>query len=342
MAAETKERILDVAERLFADFGFPVTSLRDITHEADVNLAAVNYHFGSKEALLEAVLERRFRPITDRRLALLDELEKAAGSTSPELEDILRAFLGPPFYKQGGVGRLRQESPQAGGPYPLRDQSGTQEPRSRTSSKACWRDSRQPCNAPSRDLDSDEADRRFRFVMGSMVFTMMWEERMVRTVASRPRNPERLLESLVRFSVAGMAAPSPALAPVRVGSQGGVCVRRWLGVVAAIVMAGGCASAAPVEPPALEGVELPVTWTANDGPAGQIAVDWWTDFNDPGLSAAVETVLTHNFDLQTAAARLEQAAADARAAAAGLKPTIQASLQRFAPQAKLRRLPDPG
>ena len=46
-----KERILDVAERLFADFGFPVTSLRDITREAGVNLAAVNYHFGSKEAL---------------------------------------------------------------------------------------------------------------------------------------------------------------------------------------------------------------------------------------------------------------------------------------------------
>ena len=102
-------------------------------------------------------------------------------------------------------------------------------------------------------------------------------------------------------------------------------MRRWLGVAAATVMAGGCVSAPPVEPPALEGVDLPVAWTTTDVPVGQIAIDWWTDFDDPGLSAAVETVLTHNFDLQTAAARLELAAADARAAAAGLNPTIQAS-----------------
>ena len=100
---------------------------------------------------------------------------------------------------------------------------------------------------------------------------------------------------------------------------------RSLGVVAAVVMVGGCAAAPPVEPPALEGVDLPVTWTATEVPVGQIAIDWWTDFDDPGLSVAVETVLSHNYDLQTAAARLEQAAADARAAAAGLRPTIQAS-----------------
>ena len=104
MAVETKECILDVAERLFADFGFPLTSLRDITRDAGVNLAAVNYHFGSKEALLSAVLERRFRPINERRLALLDALEKEAGSGSPALEDILRAFLGPPFHKQAEWG----------------------------------------------------------------------------------------------------------------------------------------------------------------------------------------------------------------------------------------------
>ena len=58
MAIDTKERILDVAERLFADHGYATTSLRDITTEADVNLASVNYHFGSKDALLIAVLNR--------------------------------------------------------------------------------------------------------------------------------------------------------------------------------------------------------------------------------------------------------------------------------------------
>ena len=220
MTAETKERILDVSERLFADFGFPVTSLRDITHEADVNLAAVNYHFGSKEALLEAVLERRFRPINDRRLALLDELEKAAGSTSPELEDILRAFLGPPFYKQAEwgdcgkkvlklVGHIHSETNQELRAALTNQFEGVLARFTTAVQRALP------------DLDSDEADRRFRFVMGSMVFTMMWEERMVPHGRQPTQDPERLLESLVRFSVAGMAAPSPALAPVRVGSQGG-------------------------------------------------------------------------------------------------------------------------
>ena len=58
-AGNTKDRILDVAETLFADNGFAATSLRDITREAGVNIAAVNYHFGSKDGLLGAVLERR-------------------------------------------------------------------------------------------------------------------------------------------------------------------------------------------------------------------------------------------------------------------------------------------
>ena len=80
MAADTKERILNVAERFFADRGFPATSLRDLTSEASVNIASVNYHFGSKEALLAAVLERRLRPVNARRLELLDAIETAAGN----------------------------------------------------------------------------------------------------------------------------------------------------------------------------------------------------------------------------------------------------------------------
>ena len=58
---------------------------------------------------------------------------------------------------------------------------------------------------------------------------------------------------------------------------------------------------------------------------GRLPWTGWADFDDPGLSAAVEAALTHNYDLRAAAARLEQAAADARAAAAGLRPAIQAS-----------------
>jgi len=93
--ALTKERILDAAENLFATQGYTATSLRQITAEAGVNLAAVNYHFQSKDALILAVFNRKVAPLNDRRLMMLDEVEARAGSGPLALEDVLRAFLAP-------------------------------------------------------------------------------------------------------------------------------------------------------------------------------------------------------------------------------------------------------
>jgi AcrR family transcriptional regulator len=87
---DTKTRILDAAEKLFGDKGFDATSLRDITTEADVNLAAVNYHFQSKDSLIEATILRGAGPINEKRLAMLD----AAGPKAT-VEQIVEAFVGP-------------------------------------------------------------------------------------------------------------------------------------------------------------------------------------------------------------------------------------------------------
>jgi len=94
-AIETKERILDAAERLFAERGFEGASLRAITGKAAVNLAAVNYHFNSKEALIRAVVARRLGAINRRRLELLDELEAVSPDGSVAVEDLVRAFVEP-------------------------------------------------------------------------------------------------------------------------------------------------------------------------------------------------------------------------------------------------------
>jgi AcrR family transcriptional regulator len=93
--AGTRSRILDVAEALFADRGLDRVSIRDITRKAKVNLAAINYHFGTRDDLIVAVFERRVVPVNDARLAALDLVEKAAGKKSPKLEDILEAFIRP-------------------------------------------------------------------------------------------------------------------------------------------------------------------------------------------------------------------------------------------------------
>ncbi len=88
--ADTKSRILDAAEKLFGLNGFDATSLRDITAEAQVNLAAVNYHFQSKDSLIDAVMARRIEPVSRRRMEMLD-----AAGPNPTLEQILEAFLIP-------------------------------------------------------------------------------------------------------------------------------------------------------------------------------------------------------------------------------------------------------
>ena len=91
---DTKTRILDAAEKLFGEKGFDATSLRDITTEADVNLAAVNYHFQSKDSLIEATLMRATGPINQQRLAMLE-----AAGPKPTIEQILEAFIGPALEK---------------------------------------------------------------------------------------------------------------------------------------------------------------------------------------------------------------------------------------------------
>ncbi|HTM52269.1 MAG TPA: TetR family transcriptional regulator [Bryobacteraceae bacterium] len=94
---DTKQRILDSAESLFAQHGFSGVSLRAIIAEANVNLAAIHYHYRSKEALFDAVVVRRVKPINQERLALLDRYQRAAGNGRPELEQVLDAFLAPVF-----------------------------------------------------------------------------------------------------------------------------------------------------------------------------------------------------------------------------------------------------
>jgi AcrR family transcriptional regulator len=104
---DTKNRILDTAERLFAEHGYDATSLRAITREAGANLAAVNYHFSSKEALLRALFARRLELLNQKRLAMLDAYEAEAGDQPVPVEKIVRALM-EPVLRLGG-------SPAAGG-----------------------------------------------------------------------------------------------------------------------------------------------------------------------------------------------------------------------------------
>jgi AcrR family transcriptional regulator len=90
--AKTKDRLLDEAERLFAEKGYEDVSVREIAAASNANLAAINYHFQGKENLYNEVLRRRITPKRDRLLAALDEVENL-DSSPDQLEQLFRAFV---------------------------------------------------------------------------------------------------------------------------------------------------------------------------------------------------------------------------------------------------------
>jgi AcrR family transcriptional regulator len=110
-AGDTKTRILDAAETLFIECGYEAMSLRQITSRAEVNLAAVNYHFGSKEALIHAMLSRRLDRLNLERVKLLERFDTMLGARLT-CEHVLGAMFIPAL-------RLSRE-PRVGGKAFLR------------------------------------------------------------------------------------------------------------------------------------------------------------------------------------------------------------------------------
>jgi AcrR family transcriptional regulator len=104
---DTKQLILDAAEKLFAREGFHNTSLRAITGEAGVNLASVNYHFGSKVSLLEAVFDRRLIPLNKLRRERLEQVRSMAQEEDhpPRPNEIFQALFEPTLaFRESGPG----------------------------------------------------------------------------------------------------------------------------------------------------------------------------------------------------------------------------------------------
>ena len=116
---DTRERILDAAERLFMAHGYEGTSMRQITGDAAVNLAAVNYHFGSKESLMQEVFRRRLDWLNEERMRVLEEMEVAAAGKPLKPSQIVDGFFGTLLRmagdeKRGGMTFLRLLGKQAG------------------------------------------------------------------------------------------------------------------------------------------------------------------------------------------------------------------------------------
>ena len=94
--SEAKQRLLDAAEPLFAERGFESVSVRDITQLAKANVAAINYHFGTREGLIAWVVARHLPPLNDERLVRLESLERKGGAAkAAPMEEVLDAWVRP-------------------------------------------------------------------------------------------------------------------------------------------------------------------------------------------------------------------------------------------------------
>ncbi len=101
----TRDKLMDAAEKLFARRGFHGTSLRDITSAAGVDLALVNYHFGSKKQLFTEVIARRGAVLNQERLERLAEVRRRAAPHAPTTEAVVAAFLDPILDRLAHAGR---------------------------------------------------------------------------------------------------------------------------------------------------------------------------------------------------------------------------------------------
>ncbi len=199
----TRERILGVAETLFARHGFAGASLRQVTAAAKVNLAAVNYHFGSKESLIEEVFRRRLDELNRHRLAAL-----AAVATNPgrQLEDVLDAFIRP---------ALEQSMDSAGGAAFVRVLARAyaehDERLRRFLSDNYGYVLREFATAFARllpHLRKDELYWRLDIVAGALTYAMA-DFGMIKRKddVSEQNHREQSAQHLVRFAAAGLRAP---------------------------------------------------------------------------------------------------------------------------------------
>ena len=92
---ETRERILNAAEALFADNGFDGTSVRDVARTVGLQTAAVSYHYASKDDLFDGVISRRASVMTAHREQALAQLRAAAGTRPITLDKLVRAYVQP-------------------------------------------------------------------------------------------------------------------------------------------------------------------------------------------------------------------------------------------------------
>ena len=214
---ETRTRILDAAEELFMQHGFEATSMRQLTAKAGANLAAVNYHFGSKDALVEAVFRRRLDSMNTARIAELERLEKDAGGRPLSPRQIIGAFIGVSLRmiedaKSGGRNFIRLLGRTYSDPQKeIRALIGQLYAPAMERFKAAF-------ERALPQMPREELIWRMHFMFGTLAYTLAATDTVQLIAGCKPedRYDARLLEArLTAFLEAGLLAPQHDAADVK-------------------------------------------------------------------------------------------------------------------------------
>jgi AcrR family transcriptional regulator len=196
---DTKEKILDSAQRLIGGQGYAATSVRHIISEAGVNLAAIHYHFGSKEDLLAALIERKAAGVNEVRLKLLDRAEAEAGLGPLCVRKVLEAWFLPMAEAADGdpsfvllMGRLMAE-----GMLQTIVQKHFRIPAERITAAL---------RRALPELPDEEFRWRMHFMFGAMAYTMCGRNEIT-GVGGDARDFSGRIDRLITFLIAGFQAP---------------------------------------------------------------------------------------------------------------------------------------
>ncbi len=204
----TKNKILDAAESLFADKGFNGTSLREITSQAEVNLAAVNYHFGSKKELIKAVMSRYMNELSPR---LESALTQICEKESPSLIEVFSAFIDPLLslneFKVNGTSNFLQL---LGRGYT--DSQGFLRWFLTTQYPGVIDNFIIAVQKAYPELSAEEMFWRLHFTMGTVVFTMSSSDALIDIAMSdfeRELQISDVIRNVIPYVAAGVGAPMP-------------------------------------------------------------------------------------------------------------------------------------
>lgn len=210
---DTVSRILDTAETLFAEKGFSETSLRTITSKAKVNLAAVNYHFGSKKALIQAVFARYLDPFSERIDEEMNRLEAEYQDREIPLDVVLSTFTSS---------ILTMPSPTRNGLSVFMRLLGLAYTQAQGHMRGYLQDQYGPVffrftamvKSASSELPDVERFWRLHFMLGAAIFSMSSLDAL-KDIAEKDFGEQTrvrdVVQRLIPFVSAGMSAPLPEL-----------------------------------------------------------------------------------------------------------------------------------